>query len=86
MRPLGCQSSAAKGLKSLLNGLKGHWNCVARSLIFFAIGVNFCPKLPADGLVHVPPIEKVGPDKGIQIAIENLLHIAAFNLGAMVLD
>src|SRR5271156_1258069 len=30
--------------------------------------------------------EEIGPDEGVQIAVHNLFHVAAFNFGAVVLD
>jgi|HubBroStandDraft_6_1064221.scaffolds.fasta_scaffold2595154_2 hypothetical protein len=37
-------------------------------------------------LRHVAAVEEVGADEGVEVAIENLLYIAAFDFGAMVFD
>jgi hypothetical protein len=37
-------------------------------------------------LRYVAAVEEVGADEGVQVAIENLLHVAAFDFGAMVFD
>src|SRR4029077_7839523 len=53
--------------------------CLLEQAIFFL-------SLPTDGLVHISPVEQVSPDEGIEVAIEDFLHIATLDLGSVVLD
>jgi hypothetical protein len=37
-------------------------------------------------LHHVATVEEVGSDERVKVAVENFLHVAAFDFGAMVFD
>jgi hypothetical protein len=37
-------------------------------------------------LRYVAAVEEIGADEGVEVAIENFLHVAAFDFGAMVFD
>ena len=35
---------------------------------------------------HVAAVEQIGADEGVEVAVEDLVDVAAFDLGAVVLD
>jgi hypothetical protein len=89
-----CQFYAAKGLKSGLNGRLRARNWAFGDLFArLSRRVKGTP-LPENNarlhagrrLGHVPAIEKVRANEGVEIAIEDLLDVAALDLGAVVFD
>ncbi len=81
-----CQLYASKGLKSALNGGKKAPNGDWRAFPGARGESSFHQTLPGVAIRPVPAVQQVGADEGVNIAIENLLNVAALDLGAMVLD
>jgi hypothetical protein len=90
----GCQTFALKGLKSELNGCKLRRKCSRRRAENGGgDGKNAQQKSRRPlaiqkqrHLRYVAAVEEVGADEGVEVTIENFLHVATFDFGAMVFD
>jgi hypothetical protein len=80
-----------KGLKSRLNGYCGVGKRERGAGVFSnqaafddASQALLCPRLAL--LIEIAPVEQVGADEGIDVAVEDFLYVASFDLGAVVFN
>src|SRR5579863_1922252 len=81
-----CQLYASKGLKSTLNGGKKAPNGDGRAFPGLRGESSFHQTLPGVAIRPIAAVQQVGTDEGVNIAVEDLLNVAALDLGAMVLN
>ena len=81
-----CQFYAAKGLKLRLNGRLQPCKWLDGVLKTAGDGRNRRQVARRGRLPHVPAVEQIRANEWIEIAVQDLLDVSAFDLGAVIFD